>query len=556
MMRIAGVVLSLLWLSSRATPGQDVIFFGSEQQGQTQQFKPAELCTVEGALVNSNNGEPVRKVQVSIYPAGGHGQQHTAITDTTGKFVLSEVEPGRYVMNAGGSGYPFQAYAQKTRGGYNKLISLEPGQHEKGIVFRLAPGAAISGAVYDDDGDPVVAANVQAYRSGRSGRNAGRNGPAGGGQTDDRGNYRIFGLDAGQYHLLAERQNQNDGSDDVYLPTYYPNTSDPAQSTPVQVRPGDELTGMNLNMTRGHGLRVRGQVIFSGGQKPQGVYIQLISAATKEFGYNNRNYGAAVQGENGEFEIRGVPPGSYNLIGGWNDGRKAYAGRVPVEVNAADLDGISLVLRSATNLQGRLRTDGDGPLDFSKLQVWLQPGDPSGMGGGGGAEIKADGSFVVRNLFDGNYHIRVSGYPEQYYVKSARLGGSDVPLAALVLGNGQSPGPLEIQLSLNGGSVSGTVLNDSQPAPGSLVVLVPDPPNRARDEMYSTKTTDQLGRFNMLGLPPGRFKLFAWEATEGIDFTDAEFLKQYEERGKSVTIEDKHSQSLELELIAIEEESK
>jgi hypothetical protein len=128
-------------------------------------------------------------------------------------------------------------------------------------------------------------------------------------------------------------------------------------------------------------------------------------------------------------------------------------------------------------------------------------------------------------------------------------------VSGFTLSAAQSPGTLELDLSLAGGTVTGTVLNDQKPVAGALVALVPDPPNRNRDEMYSTKITDQYGRFSMPGLPPGDFKLFAWEVTEGgIDVRDPDILKQYEAHGTSVQIKEKQQQSVQLDLIPAEEE--
>src|SRR5689334_5070147 len=138
------------------------------------QFKPDQLCTLEGAVVQSTDGEPAKKVIVTLTDFGGHRQssQHTAVADSNGQFIFKEIEPGKYTMQAGGGSYPFQVYGQGAGDNRPKFITLEPGQHQKDIVFKLAPGAVITGTVYDEDGDPVIGANVQAIKSHR--------GPAGG----------------------------------------------------------------------------------------------------------------------------------------------------------------------------------------------------------------------------------------------------------------------------------------------------------------------------------------------------------------------------------------
>ena len=80
------------------------------------------------------------------------------------------------------------------------------------------------------------------------------------------------------------------------------------------------------------------------------------------------------------------------------------------------------------------------------------------------------------------------------------------------------------------------------------------PPNRDHNELFSFKAADALGRFSMLGLPPGDFKLFAWEPREGVSYSDPDLIKEYEERGKRVHIEANQQQSVELDVIPLDDD--
>src|SRR5271169_5273000 len=225
-MRIACAVLSFVLLSIPA-PSQSVeesIQVFTPPVAQTQpQSKSGQLCVMEGSVVKSTTGEPVKKVIVSLDPVGGPGQQQRSVlTDTRGQFVFRDIEPGRYVLHSGGNGYPFQVYGQRSPRRRGKIFQMAPGSHEKDIIFRLTPGGIITGPVYDEDGDPAIGANVQALR--KTGRSSQMN-PAAGGQANDRGEYRIYGLEPGQYYLIANYQIQavpNEGIDEVYMPTFYP----------------------------------------------------------------------------------------------------------------------------------------------------------------------------------------------------------------------------------------------------------------------------------------------------------------------------------------------
>ncbi len=547
------VALFLLALLIEGKPGVSAQAAGA---------KPSELCTVEGQVVKSTTGEGLRKITVQLQPMSGDQQQaRSATTDAAGHFLISNVEPGRYAIAASGSGYAYvaQGYGQGRRA-RSRLLVLAPGQHEREIVIRLQPPGVITGTVGDEDGDPVVNVQVQALRLANQGQRRQVVGSAGA-QTNDRGDYRIFGLEPGQYVIAVNRQQEQlsplgtgeEARDEVYVPTFFPGTQDAAQATPVQVEPGDEVSGINVDLRPLHGVRMRGRVLSEGSATPsQGVYVSLTPRDLSFIGFPMSNYGTNVQERNGAFEIRGVPPGSYFLSANFNDGRRQYYGRTPVDVGNANLEGITVVMGGAIELRGRFRTDSDAKLDFKSLNLWLQPSENSP--GGGGAEIRPDGTFVIKNLYDGNYRLHVGGFPEEYYIKSARLGGLDVLEGGVTISRSQVATQLEIVLTLDGGRVDGAVLKEQQPVGGALVVLVPDLSLRNHEELYSFKRSDSLGRFSMLGLPPGDFKLFAWETTEGVNYNDPDYIKLYEDRGTPVHIEEKRQQSVQLELISAEEE--
>jgi hypothetical protein len=102
--------------------------------------------------------------------------------------------------------------------------------------------------------------------------------------------------------------------------------------------------------------------------------------------------------------------------------------------------------------------------------------------------------------------------------------------------------------------VDGTVLKEHNPVSGALVVLVPDPPHRDREEMYRMKTADAFGRFSMLGLSPGDYKLFAWELVQGSNYSDPDFFKAFEDRATPVHIEEKQQQTVQLDVITSDEQ--
>src|SRR5438093_1127587 len=79
---------------------------------------------------------------------------------------------------------------------------------------------------------------------------------------------------------------------------------------------------------------------------------------------------------------------------------------------------------------------------------------------------------------------------------------------------------MDVVISANAGQVQGVAMNDrQQPAPGIQAILIPDR-TRDRIDLYKTAITDQSGRFTMTGIPPGDYKVFAWEAIEQFGYFD------------------------------------
>jgi hypothetical protein len=510
---------------------------------------------VEGVVVKSTTGEGLKRVTVQLTPIGGGQQPYSTLTENSGRFIIRDIAPGRYAIFASGNGYFEEAPLRGRDKTQLSILDLTPGKNVSAIAFRMVPPGAITGTVYDEDGDPVTSAQVHALHVGGSATHRQISG-ASSGLTNDLGEYRIWGLQPGKYLVAATYQppqnNPGQQTDEVYLPTFHPSTSDTSQATVVEVQAGAEASGIDVDLTQAHGVTVRGRIVLDGSVKSlRNVYVSLMPRAA-EGSYSPSHYGGPVQNDSGDFEIPSVPPGPYNLSAYWNDGKRQLYGRVPVDLSNANLDGVTCVLGSPVTLAGRFRVEGSNQFDFTRLSLWLQPTDNTM--GAGGAQVKADGTFVVENVYDGNYRVRIGGFPEEYYVKWARAGGSETLESGLTISHSQPPAPLEIVLSLDGGRVDGSVLQEQHPVGGALVVLVPNPPHRDREEMYSMKTTDALGRFSLLGLPPGDFKLFAWETAQGTNYADPDFFGAFEGRGTPVHIEERQQQTVQLEAITSEEQ--
>src|SRR5471032_380570 len=132
------------------------------------------------------------------------------LTDDAGVFDLTELPAGRYTVTVSKSGFVSLTYGQRRPLQAGTPLQIADGQQLKGIDFQLPRGSVIGGHVLDEDGDsmPGVTVRVMRYQYLQGER---RLTPAGTGQTDDKGQYRVWGLMPGDYYVNAVARGGNGG---------------------------------------------------------------------------------------------------------------------------------------------------------------------------------------------------------------------------------------------------------------------------------------------------------------------------------------------------------
>jgi protocatechuate 3,4-dioxygenase beta subunit len=521
---------------------------------QVQQIttpNPADLCTIQGVVVKAGTGEPLHKAVVEAWSSNGKSDSSAAaaVTDAMGRFELKGIAPGRYDLSAQRNGFVTQEYGQRTPDGAGTSLTLFAGQKIPDIIFQMIPAAAITGHVYDEDGEPVLRAQVASmqYRYINGQRQLTSKVFA---TTNDLGEFRLYGLSPGQYFVQAGPAVQFDQpkTKQGYLPVYYPGVPDADRAAPIMVRGGDEFAGVDIILQPTRGFAVRGHVINSGCDGAvHGGRVYLFGLK----GELNPIPPSEVHEANGQsiFEFPSVPPGAYYAFATLHSEGKQCAGRQPLEVSDADIDGVALAVTPGVEIKGRVHVEGQLDSNLGSFSVSLLPKNiflPFGHWTSDPA--KPDGTFLLEKAFDGDYEINV-GTPDNYFVKSARLDGVDVLTAGVTVDVKHTPGLLDIVVSPKGAGLDGMVSKDEQPFAGAAVTLVPDPPHRGETRLFGFTTTDQNGHFVLQGLSPGVYKVFAWEKIEHGAYTSTEFLQPYENHGESVHITEGSRNSVKLDLI-------
>ena len=180
-----------------------------------------------------------------------------------------------------------------------------------------------------------------------------------------------------------------------------------------------------------------------------------------------------------------------------------------------------------------VRVEGESGFRFQEAQLHFESIEAGDLWN---KVIQPDGKFTAA-LEPRQWSIAVTGAPPDAFIKSVRLGESDVLESGLDLTAGPPAGGLEIVLSAAGARVEGAVLDESErPASGATAVLVPEPRLRVHGGLFHEATADKDGRFAFRGIAPGEYKLFAWNDLEGEAYRDPDFMRGYEERGEKIVV--------------------
>ena len=559
-------ILCLLLISASSFPSQ------CAQSPAASTAPNKENATVAGNVLRLDTGEPLKKAKVILLGTGPEGVYVFYLTDEQGHFLFENVPPGPYQLQVFRSGYIEAQYGQKKPGAPGAMLTLSRGQRMTDLVFKLARTGAISGHVFDEDGEPVSKAEVLVYRASRQPGKETQNGfdPV---LTNDLGEFRIFDLAPGRYYLAvnyrledpmrpaapASKQKLTTG----YLPSYYPNTSDSAKAQALSVAPGDEIRSVDFFLRPSHLVTVSGRVI-SAIPVASGTsgYVTL---APRGSGMTN-----AVRGlddnfdlKDGSFAIRDVPPGSYVLFASWSDreSRESHHASRQLDVGISDVDGVIIAISRGVDIAGHVNWEGAAPTDLQRLHVALHSIEENPFGPPNQL-VKPDGTFQFRNVPEGTYRPSASVYgPDpSSFLKSARYGTSSVTDSGFTVQPG-ADASLELTMSSRTAQLNGAVLDpDSLPASGVHVVLIPDPPHRGIHEKYRSATTDQNGKFTLNGIAPGDYKLFSWDSVEQsgwyeADWSDPEWLKPYETKGESIHLEEGDRKSMNLTVIETRSDS-
>jgi hypothetical protein len=474
------------------------------------------LISVKTRQQAANSGTPADKV----------------ITDEDGKFKFTGLKRGVYAFNVSGS----KGYVKESEAEAQEQRRYRIGDN---VTITLIRGGVITGRVTTADGEPMIGVRVYpVIVRDADGQRVRRQSGARPRMTDDRGVYRIYGLEPGTYVVYARSESlvapvsPYEGN----VATYHPSST---RDTAIElnVASGAEVGGVDIRYHGARGRAVSGTVAGIKEPRSMGSFAQ-VSLANLSTGQV-----LAIEGVNSAnaFAIYGVPDGEYEISARRTDFNSAeILASAPrrVTVRGVDVTGIELRLAPMASISGKILFEAaqnscENERKATLEEVALSARRDSGQGVETSDLLAQEGAandrgeFSIYNLQAGRYFIESKLPSENWFVKSITAiargaagssASTDIARGGVSLKSGEKLIGVTLTVAGGGASLRGKVAAESEGAklPSSLRIHLVPAEATARDEVlrYAEASVRGDGTFALNNIAPGKYWLIARAAPD------------------------------------------
>jgi protocatechuate 3,4-dioxygenase beta subunit len=500
----------------------------------------AQAEVIAGVVVTPD-GRPAKRVRVAVAPSEASENQTAVITGENGAFRFENLRAGKYRLTAEPPAGGAQSFGQRTLSqGFGTAIVAGPDLRNDNLVFRLVPMGAIRGRVVDAEGEGVESVLVQIFvstflRGKRSVFFAGSR------YTDDRGEYRFGTLRDGTYYLAvtgrpwyAGRQRDPAGplARAGYATTYYPNTRDVRAATPLEVKPGQEVTAnFTLAASAGATLTVTLKDAQQASTRLDLMFEGL--AGSQGFARIETVYGGAPT------SIQGLEPGRYTLRARYTEGGKALYASQTVAIGSQDTS-VLLALAPGPTVAGKVKMlDGAAVPEGAYVELENEVERIHTR-----RAVAPDGTFEFDAMPPGSYRPLLGTSSKMVHLRGVVLDGAAAKEDMIEI---VRPAKLELTASLSGGEIRGEVYRDGKPVEGVLALLAP-----RKDSVnpldYRGFQTDSDGSFEWNALPGGEYVLIVKEDWYDLEYANPAAVRGLMKEGRAVTVAGTEMQKIRVEL--------
>jgi hypothetical protein len=331
--------------------------------------------------------------------------------------------------------------------------------------------------------------------------------------TDDLGRYRLYGLAPGQYIVSAAVGQVFTEDLPGYGRAYFPGTPNPAEARYVPVGLAQDVTAVDIALSRMRTARVAGIVLGPSGE-PTAPGSLSLAPSQRSSSVTSVPVSARIAPD-GMFEFPNVPPGEYVIQayrGRVNNHTEGEFGAAFVSVEDADVTGVVVRTSSGSSVTGRFRFDVDAPAtlpapaDFELAAIPtdldMSPARPAS------ADIHGDWTFEVSGL-NGPRRLQLVRTPPGFALEEMRVNGADVTDRPIAFGTrAQSLANVEVVVTNRVTELSGAIVDGRErPVAGATVIVF----SMDRQQWYPASrylrrtSSSQDGAFTMTGVPAGSY---------------------------------------------------
>jgi len=492
------------------------------------QAPPANNATAKVSGRITIEGQPVLGVQVLFIKDDGQNvisglKPASAKTNADGTYEIENLSAGSYHVAVYAPSYLIEGEMPY---GYGKAVNIGKGDQIDDLDFSLGRGGVITGKVTDEYGKPVIAEGVGAFRLDQQGK---RDNTAATQmlrwQTDDRGVYRIYGLESGRYIVgvgsASEDALQPIGNRVTFKRTYYPEAVDEKNAKVIEVKRGGEVASVDIKLARGpKSFMASGHVIDAETGKPlAGVMIgcEFAKAAGSSF-----KMGDATTDSKGEFHLEGLLTNTY-IAYVYSPGESdLYSDRINFDVANDDVGGLEIKMVRGASISGVVDVEGTrNPTVLARLsQISLRAESLSQdtamlmmllMQGGGIGNINANGTLRIGGVRPGRTRIVAMPPAGMKGFTLARVERNGVEIRELEVAQGEQINGVRLVFTYGTSTLAGRVEIKGGTLPLNAYMTVQAVREGASpEEWWFTKSAsvDARGQFTIEGVSEGNYKIY------------------------------------------------